>query len=148
VELHPGPMTLPIACGDSLAGCCTPPDQMQKLLAAGQKYKAYRHWDRIGIGRSQQDITGNGFNAIRFDPRKPAQTVRRMDSNWGMGGAMHWSECRRILRSVTVAAYLACFPNAWEMMQLFCVPQSCKRRNLRVHSRRAEIRTTYNLIHR
>jgi len=88
-------MTLPIVCGDSLAGCCTPPDQTQKLLEAGRKYKAYRHWERIRIGRSQQDITGNGFNAIRFDPRKPAHTIRRMDSNLGMGGAMHWSECRR-----------------------------------------------------
>jgi DNA (cytosine-5)-methyltransferase 1 len=88
-------MTLPIPCGDSLAGCSTPPDQMQKLLDAGEKYKAYRHWDHIRIGRSQQDITGNGFNAIRFDPRKPAHTIRRMDSNLGMGGAMHWAERRR-----------------------------------------------------
>ena len=85
----------PIACGDSLAGCSTPPDQMQKLLEAGTKCKAYRHWDRIRIGRSQQDITGNGFNAIRFDPRKPAHTIRRMDSNLGMGGAMHWEERTR-----------------------------------------------------
>lgn len=88
-------MTSPIPCGDSLSGCSTPPDQLQKLLEAGRKYKAYRHWDRIRIGRSQQDITGNGFNAIRFDPRKPAHTIRRMDSYLGMGGAMHWAECRR-----------------------------------------------------
>ena len=68
---------------------------MRILLEAGSKYKAYRFWDRIRIGRSQQDITGNGFNAIRFDPRKPAHTIRRMDSNLGMGGAMHWDERRR-----------------------------------------------------
>jgi DNA (cytosine-5)-methyltransferase 1 len=68
---------------------------MAALLEAGKKYKAYRFWDRIRIGRSQQDITGNGFNAIRFDPRKPAHTIRRVDSNLGMGGAMHWAECRR-----------------------------------------------------
>lgn len=36
VELHTGPMPLPIPCGDSLAGCFTPPDQMQKLLEAGR----------------------------------------------------------------------------------------------------------------
>ena len=88
-------MTLPIPCGDSLLGCSTPPEQIQKLLEAGKKYKAYRHWDRIRIGRSQQDNTGNGFNAIRFDPRKPAHTIRRVDSNLGMGCAMHWSERRR-----------------------------------------------------
>jgi DNA (cytosine-5)-methyltransferase 1 len=98
VEVHPGPMSLPIACGESLAGCFTPADQMQKLLEAGRKCKAYRHWSRIRIGRSQQDITGNGFNAIRFDPRKPANTIRRMDSNLGMGGAMHWSEKGRFSR--------------------------------------------------
>ena len=88
-------MTLPIPCGDSLAGCHTPPEQMQHLLEAGRKYKAYRYWNRIRIGKSQQDITGNGFNAIRFDPRKPAHTIRRMDSNLGMGGAMHWDQKRR-----------------------------------------------------
>lgn len=95
MELHPNPMTLPVACGDSLLGCSTPPEQLQKLLEAGIKYKAYRYWDRIRIGKSQQEITGNGFNAIRFDPRKPAHTIRRMDSNLGMGGAMHWNERRR-----------------------------------------------------
>ena len=88
-------MTLPVACGDSLACCSTPPEQLAALLDAGKKYKAYRLWDRIRVGRSQQDITGNGFNAIKFDPQKPAHTIRRMDSNLGMGGAMHWAECRR-----------------------------------------------------
>ena len=95
MELHPGPITLPIPCGNSLPGCSTPQEQLQKLLEAGRKYRAYRYWDRIRIGKSQQEITGNGFNAIRFDPRKPAHTIRRMDSNLGMGGAMHWAECRR-----------------------------------------------------
>jgi DNA (cytosine-5)-methyltransferase 1 len=85
----------PITAGESLAGCSTPPEQLAALLEAGKRYKAYRLWDRIRIGRSQQDITGNGFNAIRFDPRKPAHTIRRMDSNLGMGGAMHWDERRR-----------------------------------------------------
>jgi DNA (cytosine-5)-methyltransferase 1 len=88
-------MTLPIACGDSLSSCSTPEEQLQKLLDAGSKYKAYRYWEQIRIGKSQQEITGNGFNAIRFDPRKPAHTIRRMDSNLGMGGAMHWVERRR-----------------------------------------------------
>jgi len=92
-------MTMPIPCGESLAGCSTPPDQLQQLLEAGRKYRAYWHWDRIRIGRSQQDITGNGFNAIRFDPRKPAHTIRRMDSNLEMGGAMHWHEKRRFFLS-------------------------------------------------
>ncbi len=86
-------MPLPILCGDSLVGCSTPPEPLQKLPEAGRKYKACRHWDRSRIGRSQQDITGAGFNAIRSDPRKPAHTIRRMDSTWEW--AAHWSERRR-----------------------------------------------------
>ena len=111
MPLHPDPVTQPVACGASLAGCCTPPDQMEKLLDAGKKYKAYRHWDRIRIGRSQQDITGNGFNAIRFDPRKPAHTIRRMDSNLGMGGAMRWDERRRF--SLPEFKRFASFPDGF-----------------------------------
>ena len=111
MELHPSPMTWPIACGDSLAGSSTPPEQMRILLEAGSKYKAYRFWDRIRIGRSQQDIAGNGFNAIRFDPRKPAHTIRRMDSNLGMGGAMHWAECRRF--SLPEFKRFSSFPDAF-----------------------------------
>ncbi len=95
ISCHPAAQMAPITAGESLAGCSTPPEQLAALLEAGKKYKAYRLWDRIRIGRSQQDITGNGFNAIRFDPRKPAHTIRRMDSNLGMGGAMHWAKCRR-----------------------------------------------------
>ncbi len=47
------------------------------------------------MGSSESKITGQGFNAVKFDPRKPARTVRRNDGNLGMHGAMHWSERRR-----------------------------------------------------
>ena len=94
ISCHPAAQMVPITAGKSLAGCSTPPEQLAALLEAGKKYKAYRFWDRIRIGRSQQDITGNGFNAIRFDPRKPAHTIRPMDSNLGMGGAMHNADTR------------------------------------------------------
>ena len=102
---------MPVKAGESLVGCSTPPEQLAALLEAGKKYKAYRFWDRIRIGRSQQDITGNGFNAIRFDPRKPAHTIRRMDSNLGMGGAMHWTECRRF--SLPEFKRFSSFPDAF-----------------------------------
>jgi site-specific DNA-cytosine methylase len=49
----------------------------------------------IRLGSSEKPITGQGFNAVKFDPRKPARTVRRNDGNLGMHGAMHWTECRR-----------------------------------------------------
>ena len=47
------------------------------------------------MGSSESRIAGQGFNAVKFDPRKPARTVRRNDGSLGMNGAMHWSErCR------------------------------------------------------
>jgi DNA (cytosine-5)-methyltransferase 1 len=115
--LHPDPVTEPVACGDSLDGVVTPEDQMRMLIEAGRKYKSYRLWDRIRIGRSQQDITGNGFNAIRFDPKKPAHTIRRMDSNLGMGGAMHWAERRRF--SLQEFKRFASFPDGFDFPDRF-----------------------------
>jgi len=47
------------------------------------------------VGTSETHITGQGFNAVKFDPRKPARTIRRNDGNLGMHGAMHLSERRR-----------------------------------------------------
>ncbi len=111
MSCHPAAQTVPSPAGESLAGCSTPAEQLAALLEAGKKYKAYSLWARIRIGRSQQDITGNGFNAIRFDPRKPAHTIRRMDSNLGMGGAMHWAECRRF--SLPEFKRFSSFPDAF-----------------------------------
>jgi DNA (cytosine-5)-methyltransferase 1 len=95
LELHPGPMTVPVACRESLAGCETPAEQLEKLHEAAKKYRAYKHWSRIRLGSSEKLITGQGFNAVKFDPRKPARTIRRNDGNLGMHGAMRWDECRR-----------------------------------------------------
>jgi hypothetical protein len=59
------------------------------------KYRAFKYWDRIRVGGSEMPMTGQGFNAVKFDPRKPARTIRRNDGNLGMSGAMHWIERRR-----------------------------------------------------
>ena len=95
MELHPGPMTAPLACGDSLAGAETPEEQIRILLEAGRKYRSFKYWDRVRIGWAESRITGQGFNAVKFDPRKPARTIRRNDGNLGMHGAMLWDERRR-----------------------------------------------------
>jgi site-specific DNA-cytosine methylase len=92
---HPAPQTVPIAAGESLAGCSTPPEQLAALSEAARKYRSFKYWDKVRIGSSESRITGQGFNAVKFDPRKPARTIRRNDGNLGMHGAMHWSECRR-----------------------------------------------------
>jgi DNA (cytosine-5)-methyltransferase 1 len=88
-------MTVPVTAGDSLVGCSTPPRQLEALLSAARKYRSFKYWDKVRMGSSESRITGQGFNAVKFDPRKPARTVRRNDGNLGMHGAMHWSERRR-----------------------------------------------------
>jgi site-specific DNA-cytosine methylase len=95
LELHPKPIAEPIACGDSLEGVTTPGDQVAKLLDAGRRYRSFKYWDKVRIGGSESPITGQGFNAVKFDPRKPARTIRRNDGNLGMHGAMHWDQKRR-----------------------------------------------------
>jgi DNA (cytosine-5)-methyltransferase 1 len=109
--LHPSPITIPISAGESLAGCSTPPEQLEKLRAASKKYRAYLHWSRIRLGSSEKPITGQGFNAVKFDPRKPARTIRRNDGNLGMHGAMRWDECRRF--SLPEFKRFSSFPDAF-----------------------------------
>jgi DNA (cytosine-5)-methyltransferase 1 len=92
---HPDPAAYPIPCGPSLEGCTTPPEQLAVLFEAAKKYRSFKYWDRILVGKSETRVTGQGFNAVKFDPRKPARTIRRNDGNLGMHGAMHWNECRR-----------------------------------------------------
>jgi DNA (cytosine-5)-methyltransferase 1 len=95
VPCHPSAEVLPVAAGESLVGCSTPPEQLAKLFEAARKYRSFKYWHKIRIGHSETKITGQGFNAVKFNPRKPARTIRRNDGNLGMHGAMHWSECRR-----------------------------------------------------
>ena len=93
--MHPDPAAYPVACGPSLSGCTTPPEQLAALFEAGKKYRSFKFWNRIRVGSSETHITGQGFNAVKFDPRKPARTIRRNDGNLGMHGAMHWDARRR-----------------------------------------------------
>ena len=86
---------MPVACGKSLAGCETPPEQLVALFETAKKYRSFKYWDKVRVGSSEMPITGQGFNAVKFDPKKPARTIRRNDGNLGMSGAMHWSERRR-----------------------------------------------------
>jgi site-specific DNA-cytosine methylase len=110
--LHPDPLTAPVPCGDSLDGIKIPEDQLTKLLDAGLRYRSFKYWDRIRIDRSEQDITGSGFNCVKFDPRKPARTIRRNDGNLGMHGAMHWYARRRF--SLPEFKRFGSFPDAFE----------------------------------
>ena len=84
-----------MTAGEALLGCVTPQDQLERLYDAVSKYRAYKHWRGIRLGGSEKPITGQGFNAVKFDPRKPARTIRRNDGNLGMHGAMHWAARRR-----------------------------------------------------
>jgi DNA (cytosine-5)-methyltransferase 1 len=93
--LHPDPAMFPVTAGEALVGCRTAQNHLGKLSEAAAKYRAYKHWDRIRIGGSKRPITGQGFNAAKFDPRKPARTIRRNAGDLGMHGAMHWAARRR-----------------------------------------------------
>ena len=103
---------MPVACGKSLAGCETPPGQLIALFEAAKKYRSFKYWDRVRVGSSEMPITGQGFNAVKFDPKKPARTIRRNDGNLGMSGAMHWSERRRF--SLPEFKRFGSFPDAFE----------------------------------
>ena len=109
--LHPAAMTIPVTSGDSLAGCSTPPEQLEELLSAARRYRSFKYWGKVRMGSSESRITGQGFNAVKFDPRKPARTIRRNDGNLGMHGAMHWAECRRF--SLPEFKRFSSFPDAF-----------------------------------
>jgi site-specific DNA-cytosine methylase len=89
----------------------SPGDQLEALLEAGRKYRSFKYWDRVKVGRAEVDFTGQGFNAVKFDPRKPARTIRKNDGQLGMHGAMHWSERRRF--SLPEFMRFASFPDGF-----------------------------------
>jgi len=64
------------------------------------------------VGSSESRITGQGFNAVKFDPNKPARTIRRNYGNLGMHGAMFWSERRRF--SLPEFKRFGSFPDGFE----------------------------------
>lgn len=111
MKLHPDPLAEPIACGNCLDGVVTSDEEMALLINAGLKFRSFKYWHRIRIDRSEQDITGSGFNCVKFDPRKPARTIRKNDGQLGMHGAMHWTERRRF--SLSEMKRFGSFPDAF-----------------------------------
>jgi len=87
VELHPGPMTLPIACRDSLAGCHTPPDQIEKLLepyveeATGRLSESFRKQFDHQISEQQEMAQGRlreTLSAVEQQINSLDQTAKRI----------------------------------------------------------------------
>jgi DNA (cytosine-5)-methyltransferase 1 len=148
---HPPAMVKPIPCGESLAGCPTPPEQLAALFEAGKKYRSFKYWDKVRAGSSESHISGQGFNAVKFDPRKPARTIRRNDGNLGMHGAMHWSECRRF--SLPEFKRFGSFPDAFAFGGAFeeCIRQIGNSvpplfmRSIARHIRRETLRPTSDI---
>ena len=109
--LHPTPQRKPFSCRDALVGVTNDPDEVEFLLAAGRKHKAYNLWDKIHTGKGYDSLDGvtSGFNACKFDPTRPARTIRKNDGEIGMFGGMHWTERRKF----TVREYcrFASFPD-------------------------------------
>ena len=149
LQYHPDARTKPVTAGESLAGCSTPPEQLAALLEAGRKYRSFKYWDKVKVGSSESHLTGQGFNAVKFDPRKPARTIRRNDGNLGMHGAMHWSERRRF--SLPEFKRFASFPDEFAFAGAFdegirqignCVPPLF----MRAIARHIQTKTLANLL--
>jgi DNA (cytosine-5)-methyltransferase 1 len=93
--LHPVPVTMPIPLR-SVAGWLLDAAGADRGAARRRpKVPSFRYWDQVRMGSSEAFVTGQGFNAVKFNPGKPARTIRRNDGNLGMHGAMHWHERRR-----------------------------------------------------
>ena len=92
---HPKAENNPITAFCALDRVKRNQDEITFLLDAGRKYRAYKYWDFVRVGHSEDEITGSGFNAVKFNPNKPASTIRKNDGNLTMHGAMHWGERRR-----------------------------------------------------
>lgn len=111
---HPKPQSKPISAIKSLYGIKNNPDEVSWLLSAGLKYVAYQSWPDMPIGTSRADLGLSGFNCQKWNPNKPAQTIRKNDGHITMHGAMHWSERRRF--TVSEFKRFASFPDEFEFM--------------------------------
>ena len=95
--MHPKPQRKAFSCREALVGVVNDPREIEALLAAGLKHKAYGNWSKIMTGKGYDSLPGvtSGFNARKFDPTRPAPTVRKNDGEIGMYGGMHWTERRK-----------------------------------------------------
>lgn len=109
---HPKPQSKPISAIKSLYGVKNNPDEVSWLLSAGLKYVAYQSWPDMPIGTSRADLGLSGFNCQKWNPNKPARTIRKNDGHIAMYGAMHWSERRRF--TVSEFKRFASFPDEFE----------------------------------
>ncbi len=109
--LHPEAERQPFTCREALAGVVNDQAEIDFLLEAGTRYKAYELWDKIKTGKGYDSLPGvtSGFNARKLDPTKPSPTIRKNDGELGMFGGMHWTEKRKF----TVREYsrLGSFPD-------------------------------------
>lgn len=111
---HPTAQTRPITASAALIGVPNDSEELAWLLQAGQKYVAYKDWQRIRPGKSLKDATGSvtGFSCCKYHPNKPAHTVTKNYGYISMHGAMHWAQQRRF----TVAEFkrFMSFPDQFE----------------------------------
>lgn len=91
----PKAIAQPEPAGRVIAGVDNDPSELAWLIEAGRKYVAFQSWPDMRIGTSRQDLGLSGFNCQKWDPSKPAPTIRKNDGHISMHGAMHWAERRR-----------------------------------------------------
>jgi len=109
---YPIAICSPLSAGSVIEDVVNDPDEIKWLLDAGLKYVAYQSWPDLKTGQGRDDLGLSGFNCTKWDPCRPAQTVRKNDGKIHMHGGMHWSERRRF----TVAEFkrFASFPDQFQ----------------------------------
>lgn len=95
---HPLPTSSPRSVRAAWAGVKNDPAEVAMLLAAGQKYQAYKKYAQISMGRRQCDIEANrttGYSNRKLHPDKPSRTLCKNDGSITMHGLLHPFERRR-----------------------------------------------------
>jgi DNA (cytosine-5)-methyltransferase 1 len=93
---HPAPYSRPIPCREAISDVVNDPAEVAMLRKAAEKNVSFIDWENVPIGKNRHAYLGkSGFNCLKFNPQKPANTIRKNDGVLGMHGAMHWAEKRR-----------------------------------------------------
>jgi DNA (cytosine-5)-methyltransferase 1 len=110
---HPVGSSRVVSAGTALKDVVNDPEEMTMLLAAGQKYAAYKSWPYLQPGQKLTDLgVKNGYSCLKVHPDRPCNTVIKNDGYITRHGLMHWAEQRRF--SVAEYKRLQSFPDDFQ----------------------------------
>lgn len=112
LTFHPRATMRPIAVGDALAGVVI--GRTGAPVAPNPPFNdSYaRLWSRVPIGGAASDVIGKGYNNCRkLHPRKPSNTLPKMQTGRGFATICHWANPRAI--TLDEARRIGSFPDAF-----------------------------------